>query len=161
MRASIMTVAPDYSFDRMMKDYLRLFYLPAGALGTRVYGNNCAGARELAEWERRVQGGWPQVSISASGPERGEMTMGQPLVVRASLRPGALAPDDIAVELVCVREGDGLEAVAIPMKQTGRDDGGYRLRGSVRPARKRALRLRRPRPARNIRTCRTRSPRTW
>jgi starch phosphorylase len=123
MRASIMTVAPDYSFDRMMKDYLALFYLPAGELGNRVYQDNCAGARALAEWERRVQGAWPQVSISASGPEMGEMTMGAPLVVQAALQPGALAPDDIAVELVCVREGDGEEAVAIPMKPTGREGG--------------------------------------
>ena len=90
MRASIMTVAPDYSFDRMLKDYLRQVLSPGGRVGQRVYGDNCRAARDLAEWERRVQGGWPQVSISATGPERGEMTMGKPLVVRATLRPGAL-----------------------------------------------------------------------
>ncbi len=126
MRASIMTVAPDYSFDRMLKQYLSKFYIPAGELGSRVYCEGCKAAQELADWERRVQGAWPQVSLTAAGPERGEMVMGQPLVVQATLRPGALKPEDIAVELVCVREGNGgpAEAVALPMRQTGVQDGG-------------------------------------
>ena len=125
MRASIMTVAPDFSFDRMLKDYLAKFYVPAGELGSRVYQDECQAARDLAEWERRVQGGWPQVSISAIGPERGEMTIGRPLLVRATLRPGALTPDDIAVELICVREGNGrpVETVALPMHITGTENG--------------------------------------
>jgi starch phosphorylase len=124
MRASIMTVAPDYSFDRMMKEYLALFYLPLAELGHLVSDDGCAGARDVAEWERRVQGAWPQVSISATGPEQGEMTMGKPLVVQATLQPGPLSPEDIAVELVCIREGDGLDAVAIPMQRVADQNGG-------------------------------------
>ncbi len=123
MRASIMTVAPDYSFDRMLKQYLSKFYMPAGELGSRVAANHYAGAQQLAEWERRAQGAWPQVSVTANGPERGEMHMGKPLVVRATLQPGALSPEDIAVELVCIREGNGQEAVAIPMKRIGSENG--------------------------------------
>ncbi len=125
MRASMMTVAPDYSFDRMLKQYLSKFYIPAGELGSRVYRDDCLAARQLAEWERRVQGAWPQVAVTATGPERGEMVMGKPLVVQAALRPGALQPEDIAVELVCIREGDSgpLQAVALPMRQTGMQDG--------------------------------------
>ncbi len=54
------------------------------------------------------------------------MTIGKPLVVRATLQPGALGPDDIAVELVCVREGnDGpMESVALLMDRAGAADGG-------------------------------------
>ena len=45
MRASISTVAPDFSFDRMLKEYVSKFYLPAGVLGRRVDGPSYAGAR--------------------------------------------------------------------------------------------------------------------
>jgi starch phosphorylase len=121
MRASIMTVAPDYSFDRMLKQYLGKFYMPAGELGARVASDAYAGARQLADWERRVQGAWPQVGVTATGPERGEMRMGSPLTIRASLQPGALSADDIAVELVCIREGNGQDAVAIPMRRQDAD----------------------------------------
>lgn len=127
VRASIMTVGPDYSFDRMLKEYVAKFYAPADKLGRRVGDDDHAGARALTAWDSRVKDGWAQVSVSAAGPERGEMTIGAPLVVRASLRTGVLAPEDIAVELVCVREGDGraIEAVALPMRLTGRADGVY------------------------------------
>jgi len=127
MRASMMTVGPDYSFDRMMKDYVAKFYAPADKLGRRVGDDGYAGARALTAWESRVKEGWAQVSVRAAGPERGEMTIGAPLVVQASLRTGVLPPEDIAVELVCVREGDGraIEAVALPMRLTGHADGVY------------------------------------
>ena len=109
----------------MLKEYYTKYYFPAGELGSRVYSDGCKAAQVLAEWERHVQGAWPQVSITASGPERGEMTMGKPLVVEATLLPGALSAEDIAVELVCVREGNGrpIEAVALPMHRTGTQDG--------------------------------------
>ncbi len=81
MRASIQTVAPDYSLDRMLKDYVNKFYIPAGYLGTIVRGRLCRCPRT----ERVGAGGragWPQVGVTASGPERREMTVAQPLHVR-------------------------------------------------------------------------------
>ena len=100
MRASMATVAPDFSFDRMLKEYVSKFYLPAGVLGRRVDGPSYAGARALAAWEDRVSAGWDRVSLTAAGPARGEMSVGKPLEVRATLQPGPLNPDDLAVELV-------------------------------------------------------------
>jgi starch phosphorylase len=132
MRASIATIGPDYSFDRMLKEYFAKFYLPAAALGRQVGEGHFAGARELAGWEARVRAAWPQVVLSAEGPGRGEMTVGKPLVVRAALQAGGLAPDDLAVELVYGREAGGhLSDVAItPLRlQTG-DQGVYHYEGA-------------------------------
>lgn len=129
MRASIMTVGPDFSFDRMLKDYVRKFYSVADALGRRVYrAPDRAGARGLAEWEARVRREWGSVSVSATGPADGEMTMGQPLSVQATVRPGGLNPEDLAVELVCVREeaGRAAEAIAVPMRPAGHSGGEHR-----------------------------------
>jgi glycogen phosphorylase len=119
MRSSIQTVAPDYSMDRMLKDYVNKFYMPAGHLGTVVHANKYAGVHDLTEWEQRVRAGWLQVSVTASGPERGEMTVTRPLHVRASLQPGPLAPDDLAVELVYGHEQDGqmVDATALAMER--------------------------------------------
>ncbi len=119
MRATMSTVAPDYSFDRMLKEYVAKFYLPAGALGGQVAAGKFAGAQDLAAWEARVRAGWPQVALSASGPARGEMTIGKPLKVQAVLQSGALSPDDLAVDLVYGRpQGDDLaDAVAVPMRR--------------------------------------------
>ena len=118
MRASIATVAPDFSFDRMLKEYVGKFYLPAGILGRRVHGPDYAGARALAAWEDRVLAGWDQVSVTAAGPERGEMFVGKPLEVQATLQPGRLNPDDLAVELVFgpMTDGDLRAATVVPMR---------------------------------------------
>ncbi len=128
MRTSIMTVGPDFSFDRMLKDYVRKFYSVADALGRRVYRAPDRGARALAEWEARVRREWGSVSVSATGPAAGEMSMGQPLSVQATVRPGSLSPDDLAVELVCVREeaGRAAEAIAVPMRHAGHSGGEHR-----------------------------------
>ena len=40
-----MTVGPDYSFDRMLKEYVTKFYAPADELGRRVCGNETAPVR--------------------------------------------------------------------------------------------------------------------
>ena len=128
MRASIASVAPDYSFDRMLKEYEAKFYIPADLLGRRVRDSGFAGAQALAKWEARVQAGWPQVTLTASGPAHGEMMMGSPLAVQATLQPGPLHPDDLAVELVCGRERDGRlsDATALPMRRVAGQDGAYR-----------------------------------
>ena len=68
MRASMSTVAPDFSFDRMLKEYVSKFYLPAGVLGHRVDGPSYAGASALAAWEDSLVAGWDQVSLTAAGP---------------------------------------------------------------------------------------------
>jgi starch phosphorylase len=121
MRASMSTVAPDFSFDRMLKEYVSKFYLPAGVLGRRVDGPSYAGARALAAWEARVRAGWDQVSLTAAGPISGEMSVGKPLEVRATLQPGPLSPGDLAVELVFgqMADDDLSAATVIPMRPLG------------------------------------------
>ena len=57
MRASMSTVAPDFSFDRMLKEYVHKFYLPAGVWAAGWMGR-ATPARALAAWEDRVLAGW-------------------------------------------------------------------------------------------------------
>ena len=144
----------------MLKEYEAQFYSPADLLGRRVRDDEFMGAQALAKWDARVQAGWPQVTLTAAGPARGEMTMGSPLAVQATLQPGVLSPDDLAVELVCGRERDGRlrDATVLPMRRVNGQDGAYRYEAAFDAARERHLRLRRPRasvpslPAESVRT---------
>ena len=68
MRASIMTVAPDYSFDRMLKEYLSKFYLPAGELGQPSLRQQLQGAR------RPCRMGAPGAGRLAAGVDLGGRT---------------------------------------------------------------------------------------
>ena len=128
VRASIRTVAPVYSLARMLKEYYTKYYFPASQFGQRVDGGTTA--RDLAEWERQVRAGWPQVSLEATtalAAEQpvAEMAADATAVVRATLRPGALTPEMLAVELVYGPDGGGepAETRIVPMRMTGARDG--------------------------------------
>ncbi|MBM4458170.1 MAG: glycosyltransferase family 1 protein [Chloroflexi bacterium] len=118
MKASIASVGPAFSFDRMLKEYVTQYYGPAGALGAQVSADDFAAARDLADWEARVRAGWPQVRLSATGPTQSQLGIGQTAPVQALLHPGPLSPDDLAVELIYGRERDGdlIEATATRLR---------------------------------------------
>jgi starch phosphorylase len=118
MRASIASVGPAFSFDRMLKEYVVCYYAPAGKLGAQLLVADAAGARALADWEERVSAAWGGVRIEATGPASGEMTIGKPLPIRAVVLPNGLTPSDLAVELVFGKAVDGTlaTATALPMR---------------------------------------------
>ena len=132
MRASIASIAPEYSTHRMLKDYVTDFYLPCATLGATLSADTYAQAKTLAAWEARVKAAWPQVSIVATGPSGTQTTVGQPVAVSAQLRPGALTPDDLAVELVYGQQKEGKlqTAAALPMQLMGSQDGVYHYEAS-------------------------------
>ncbi|HZC08146.1 MAG TPA: alpha-glucan family phosphorylase [Ktedonobacterales bacterium] len=55
MKEAIRTVAPQFSMSRMVKDYVRDYYMPAAQSGERMDARNYALARELTTWERLVR----------------------------------------------------------------------------------------------------------
>ena len=83
MRATIASVGPQFSVARMLKEYVRQYYVPAGALGARLNRDNFTAARELADWQERVAQAWPQVELHATGLSSCELRVGQALAVQA------------------------------------------------------------------------------
>ncbi len=134
MRASIQSVAPAFSFDRMLKQYVATYYTPAGARGRRVDEDGFAGARDLSVWQARVTAAWSRVSVSADGPAASEIKVGEPVRVQAVLRTDSLSPDDLAVELVFGRgrDGDLDDAAVLPLHRVGGDGGEYHFEGELR-----------------------------
>jgi starch phosphorylase len=127
MQASMATVGPNYSTHRMLKDYVNDYYTPAAELGAELQDARFARTRALAEWEARVRAGWESITLSAQGPSGTQTSVGQPVAVSASLRPGKLSPDDLAVELVYGQHRDGklTSAAALPMTLVGTEGGAY------------------------------------
>ena len=130
MRASIVSIAPVFSLDRMLKEYVNRYYWPASELGRNLRG---AGAATLADWAARVKAGWAEVSLVGDGPLAGEMPVGVAAEVHARLNPGALQPAELAVELVYgPAQGAELAATHVtPMTQVGRDGDFYLYQGTL------------------------------
>jgi starch phosphorylase len=117
MRNSIASVAPGFSTHRMLKQYVEGYYIPAGILGRQLANDGFAEAKALAAWEARVRSGWPSTALTASGPQSGEIKVGETVTMHAVLKPGLLRAGDLAVELVYGRGKDhGLSSARpVPM----------------------------------------------
>jgi starch phosphorylase len=100
MKASIGTLNHFVNTHRMVSDYTRQFYLNAHERYRGLESADAAGARDLAAWMTRVEGGWSQVRIEEvlGGPGQ-TVPVGANISVRARVRLGSLAPGDVAVEL--------------------------------------------------------------
>ncbi|WP_343425078.1 hypothetical protein [Candidatus Amarolinea dominans] len=118
----------------MIKEYTTDMYVPARHDAV-MSANGYARAREVAEWKHRVQFHWPQMFIEASGPRDGQLTVGEPVEINATVRLSGLTPSEVAVEIVHGFQDGAVGFTDEPMQLVGRtDDGGYLYRGLLAPA---------------------------
>lgn len=61
IRASMATLAPEFSSNRMLRDYVDYYYAPAAAHYRQRIGNNAAIAKDLAVWQKQVAQHWSAI----------------------------------------------------------------------------------------------------
>ena len=107
MKQAIQTISPAFSMRRMIKDYVHELYVPAYRHGQSLDANDYALAKKLAAWQREIRTKWGNVTLDVAGPRDGQLAVGQPVEVLATLHLGDLKPEDVRVELVVARDEDG------------------------------------------------------
>ncbi|MBL6750250.1 MAG: alpha-glucan family phosphorylase [Nevskia sp.] len=95
MRASMSTLAPRFSSNRMLHEYFQSVYCPAGAAFARRCADNARLAGELRAWETSLRAGWHEIRLSNYECRRS----GDRLVCSAHVYLGEIAPEGVAVEL--------------------------------------------------------------
>ncbi len=100
MKDSIRTLAPAFSADRMLKQYVERFYLPSGDHYKRLEADGYSLAKDLAAWKVRVRQAWRGVSISGV-EERGpsNVAVGQGIEILVNVKLGTLEPEEVVVEV--------------------------------------------------------------
>ncbi|HYA66095.1 MAG TPA: alpha-glucan family phosphorylase, partial [Burkholderiaceae bacterium] len=95
MRASIAELAPQFSSNRMLKQYVEGFYGPTAA----AYRWRCDGgqnvARELQEWETKTRANWHEVHFGRCSIER----QAESWHFEVQVYLGEIEPDWVSVEL--------------------------------------------------------------
>jgi starch phosphorylase len=132
MGHTLKSLGPKVLATRMVRDYVRELYAPAAtsrrALVDEGAEDRFAGARELAQWKRRVRAGWDAVRVEhVEGTAPRHPEVGASLDVRAYVALGTLAPGDVEVQLVHGRtdESDAIVASTVtPLTLTESYDGG-------------------------------------
>lgn len=101
MRASIRSVCPVFNTNRMVREYLERYYLPAAVQFHYLTVDGAAEAKELVKWRDHVASAWSSVEIdevSITGEQ--QVSVGGELPVEVKVRLVELTPRDVTVELV-------------------------------------------------------------
>jgi starch phosphorylase len=113
IRASMAELAPRFSSNRMVRQYVEDLYLPAAAAVRRRVADGHRLARELHTWATGLAAHWAEVRIEAV--EAALVGNDWAFAVRVAL--GAVAPDGVRVELYAEPRGDD-EPVRVVMVST-------------------------------------------
>lgn len=139
---AIASVTPRFNAERMVKDYVRLYYAPASRRGAAFARDGHALAVELAGWRQEVRQGWPSVRLEglvSAGDARGANPwhMGEEIELQALLDPGDYRDEaGVRVEVVYGAERDGLQhgLRTAAMARVGQEaDGRWRYAVRLRP----------------------------
>jgi len=113
MRASMGTLTPAFNSNRMLREYLERYYLPAARRFRARSADNGALARALRAWEMRVSQHWNDLRFGPLQVQPVESAWA--FSVECYL--GKLSPDDIGVELYAEAVGTSGEAFRQEMER--------------------------------------------
>ncbi len=99
VKNSMKTIVPNFSTNRMLRDYTQQMYLPALRRVRRVHADEFAVAKMLAAWKDRLRQHWHEVRVTdVQAGAHQELKVGSNLPLQARVHLGSISPDDVAVE---------------------------------------------------------------
>ena len=135
MKESVKHIAPVFNTNRMVKEYYERFYIPAHNYGKILQEPGKAEA--VAAWRRKIAENWYRVNVADVTPQpENAISMGAKVNFKARVHLGALAPEDVQVELYLGQRGnrgDIIKEAAIDMNCTGKDGEAYTYEVSMEP----------------------------
>jgi starch phosphorylase len=100
MKQSIKTIAPEFSTQRMIKDYTQKFYIKSLQQYKKLVSNNAENANELNKWKDKIRNHWNNLNIiNSEVVDNGVPHVGKPIKVRTQINLGGLVPDDVIVQV--------------------------------------------------------------
>lgn len=100
MKNSMRTVNAEFNTNRMVEEYTQRFYVPCLAQTRKLWEDDAAAARILADWRALVGKRWPTVRIlSVTAADQDAQPMGSRFLVQATVDLGELTSDDLLVEI--------------------------------------------------------------
>lgn len=138
MKNCIKTIAPQFSTERMVKEYTDRFYSEAAQRGIKFYSDHFQIAAEVQDFKRYIKENWHHVAVKlvdANGIKERELKVGDELDLAAQVYLGPIKPEDVAVEVVHGCEGDhtlvGIKATPLQLEGP-QGEGNYHYRGGFK-----------------------------
>jgi phosphorylase/glycogen(starch) synthase len=112
IKNTIAHVAPEFTMNRMLRDYIDRFYLKLSDRSKRLKEKDRLIPKELALWKHRILSEWKGIKVlEYDFPDinREEFMVGHSYTGKVVLDLGKLSAEEIGVEMVHTRGGDGDE----------------------------------------------------
>lgn len=134
IRNTLSGLGPKVLASRMVQDYVRHLYFPAGVSGMAMKQGTAAA--DLADWKRRIRSAWSQVHVEhVENLTGGILQSDSTLTIAATVRLGELSPEDVQVQMVAgaVDDEDTLSEVHIHVmtEYTSADNGMLRYTADI------------------------------
>jgi len=102
-KESMALVAPRFSSQRMLGEYVERYYGPASTRWRRLAARNFDAARALADWKARVRAAWNGVTLRRIDHPVARLDYGSSVRIAIAAKLNGLAPEDLIVEVVLAR----------------------------------------------------------
>ncbi len=99
MKASMKKLGPQFSTNRMVKEYTEKFYMSANTNWNKLSEDKFARTKELVAWKNYIKSHWDEVKIVKAVREQKETQVGVEINVQAEVVLGGLKPEDVVVQI--------------------------------------------------------------
>lgn len=99
-KASMKSCIPRFNASRMVMDYVRKLYAPAGNQSQLLSADDYKGAKVLAEWKKKVRENWHNITLERVDNGQNHILTNESLEVKVQLYLNGLSPEDVRVECV-------------------------------------------------------------
>jgi starch phosphorylase len=97
-KRSMASVLPAFNSERVLRDYLRDFYVPAARQRRVMAAEDFRAARELGVWKEKVRAAWPGVTLKLNGAPLAEISFSECVTLEVEVALNGLAASDVRVE---------------------------------------------------------------
>jgi starch phosphorylase len=108
MKSSMTNLGPFFNTERMVKEYVKKFYLKAYEKRKFIMANEWEKAKAFTQWKELMFNSWKEVrfvNYSAESKES-EIKVGSDFTISAEVSLGKLTPNDIDVQIYYGKKDD-------------------------------------------------------
>ena len=112
IRNNIAHVAPEFTMNRMIRDYINRFYMKLYRRTMQLKKNDYLVPKELARWKHRILTHWKNIEVleyDIPDVTREEFVVGETYTGRVILDLDGLSSEEIGVEMVMTNSASGNE----------------------------------------------------
>ena len=135
MKNSMRDLCPQFSTNRMVREYAERSYLPAFERFRRFTENGTQPVKSYRQWVQRVREQWDKIQIlELTSDSQGPVPVDTPIKISARVKLGALSPDDVSVQAYLGRLDSMFQitdAIPVAMTAQGQKEGGVWEFGAV------------------------------